>query len=77
MELVRLPMNLALDAYFLPLHILVFRNLLRIKDFRLELDSVVVNAFLQKQGQRGKIGGSAAVTHSAANKNTRKELQAS
>lgn len=36
--------------------------------------SVIVNAFLQKQGQRGKIGGGAAVTHSATNENSRKEL---
>lgn len=35
-----------------------------------------MNVFFQKQGQRGKIGGDAAATDSATNKNSRKELQA-
>lgn len=36
---------------------------------------MAVNAFLQKQGQRGKIGGVAAATHSDANKTVGKSCR--
>lgn len=38
------------------------------------MGSVVVNGFMERQGQRGKTGGSAAATHSATNITSKKDL---
>lgn len=66
-----------LHAYLLPLHILVFRNLLRIQGFQARAGFCGCECLLTEAGSEEKLGTVLLLLILLQIKNTRKELQAS